>query len=706
MRLLTVFSLSILCWSIPSWNCSSVPLHAQPPAIETHPPASEIQPPAKETGVAATQDTNWAQEFIADDPLVVQDVITLDDIQKGLDSAPRRSSVIDRHFRRVQATNVEKQDFLLTALKSEFAEVQRQAARELASLGLLESVVRELLLEFILSEDPALREAAVIALQQFDFGARDLPEAYWSALIEGLATEDPDVLRGIATRLESQGASAVPALLAALRSSNVHVQRQAARILSNIVGSEPIKSSASADQSQAVPTPNSAPTSVPMQLPSSSDEAKPKSPSAAATDHSYREPEVAKPNRVQVYFGTNRQAFNPEQPAWSQLLLYPVIALLLVLGVFFDWWHPRETKRRGCTSLFMTTLVVIGIFWTLVVFRAELLDRWRIGTGPRFGPRRDPSALVHYGICDVSIPPNHQVGQVETPLLGPEDEDIHVVLQKTQELDEAAFFKAVRDKTASLPKDQRSCFVFIHGFNVTFENAAKRTAQIHFDLKFSGVPIFFSWPSRASVRHYFSDRNEIDFSRHVIKQFLLDVSQRVQAERIHVIAHSMGADATCRAIAELGDQGKIFDQIILAAPDIDRDVFRVQIAPRMIRAANRTTMYCSKNDWALLASNAFNDAPRAGDSRENVLVIKEVDTVDASGIDTDLLGHSYYGDCLPILNDVRQLVSLDLPPEKRKLRPWPVDNELIYWTMPDWQDTAKAEAADKVDQQNSPSTPE
>jgi hypothetical protein len=64
------------------------------------------------------------------------------------------------------------------------------------------------------------------------------------------------------------------------------------------------------------------------------------------------------------------------------------------------------------------------------------------------------------------------------------------------------------------------------------------------------------------------------------------------------------------------------------------------------------------------------------------LVIKEVDTVDASEIDTDLLGHSYYGDCLPLLNDVQKLLGSSLPPQERQLRPWPVDEGLVYWTLP------------------------
>jgi esterase/lipase superfamily enzyme len=143
----------------------------------------------------------------------------------------------------------------------------------------------------------------------------------------------------------------------------------------------------------------------------------------------------------------------------------------------------------------------------------------------------------------------------------------------------------------------------------------------------------------------------------------------------------MGADATSRAIAELGERGKMFDQIILAAPDIDRDVFRTQLAPRLAAAANRTTMYCSQQDFALIASKTFNDAPRAGDSSRGVLVAPGMDTIDASTIDTDLLGHSYYGDCMPLIEDLRQMIENRKPPGERKLKAWPVAENLNYWSF-------------------------
>ena len=637
----------------------------------------------------------WAREYLAEDPLIAKDPVTLEDIRQGIASPGRRGTVIDRHFKRVAGiSQEEKRQFLNAALRNEPLDVQRQAARELAALGMLESVVRDLLLELVRSEDAELRLVAVIALERVDYANEDLPDAYWDALIEGLASKDTEIVLGITERLQEQGASAVPSLIKALRSPTPSIQREAAKALANIIGSKPAREirpmeSRSPTSPGPTPVPSPTPNAVPMA----------KGPGTTQPLLDVRHVDGDNPKTVRVYFGTDRQLILPEQPPLSKILLYPALTVCLLISALMVWRRARDERSPGCASYFLTTMFLIGVVWTLSVFRSELVDRWRIGTGPRFGPRRDSVKQVHYGTCDVSIPPKHESGKIEAPSIGPEDESLHVVLKKTEEMEEKAFFDAVHAKVAELPKEQRTCFVFIHGFNVTFENAAKRTAQIHYDLEFTGVPIFFSWPSRASVLHYFSDRNEIEFSRYVIKQFLLDISQRVSADRIHVIAHSMGADATCHAIADLGERGKIFDQIILAAPDIDREVFRLQLAPRMFSAANRMTMYCSKDDMALRASNTFNDGPRAGDSRFGVLVTKDLDTVDASGIDTALLGHSYYGDCLPILKDVRKLVSQDLPPKERNLLAWPVENELNYWTLMEQQvkTIGKAEGQEKTE---------
>lgn len=261
--------------------------------------------------------------------------------------------------------------------------------------------------------------------------------------------------------------------------------------------------------------------------------------------------------------------------------------------------------------------------------------------GAQFGRHRASDTDLFYRYCDVSIPPTHAVGRVERPTIGPEDETRHVVLKQVDLLEQESFYVAINETLRRRGDTSRDCLLYIHGYNVSFDEAAMRTAQIHSDLKFRGTTMFFSWPSRASVRHYFSDRSEIQFSHLVLKDFLAGILNNTEVQRFHVLAHSMGADALCQAILELDPDRKVFDEIILAAPDIDAALFQKQILPRLGEYGRRTTLYCSKNDWALHASRHFNDSPRAGDSSNGPLVAAGIDTIDASDMDTELLGHSY-----------------------------------------------------------------
>jgi esterase/lipase superfamily enzyme len=499
-------------------------------------------------------------------------------------------------------------------------------------------------------EDAAVRRQAAIELAMMGY----LDEVVRGLLLECLSDESPMVRAAALTALARASfpdddfpAASWPALIDALGAPDANARRAA-----------------------GAPPPPTVAKAVPQE----------------GTPRVARVIEPTHPRTVRVYYGTNREVIEVAPESWSHLILPPVIVAMLLLGIVqivrAAATAPPE-RRHGCRTSLLVAGMLVAVGWSLVQLRFDIQTRWRLGTGPQYGPRRDPAERTHYGICDISIPPSHRVGQVERPTFGPENEAEHVVIRRTEEWKEEIFFERMQAALQEVPEQDRACFVFIHGFNVDFENAARRTAQIHHDLQFRGIPIFFSWPSRATIRHYFSDRNEIEFSRYVIKQFLVDVAERVKAERIHVIAHSMGADATCRAIAELGERGKIFDQIILAAPDIDREVFRRQIAPRMTRTANRTTLYCSRNDLALMASRSFNDSLRAGDSSRGALVLESMDTVDASDIDTDLLGHSYYGDCMPLLEDVRKLLEFSSPPAERHLKAWPAEEELIYWTLPE-----------------------
>ncbi|MDD5557133.1 MAG: alpha/beta hydrolase [bacterium] len=213
-----------------------------------------------------------------------------------------------------------------------------------------------------------------------------------------------------------------------------------------------------------------------------------------------------------------------------------------------------------------------------------------------------------------------------------------------------------------------SVFVFIHGYNNEFEDAVGRTAQMAYDLNFPGVPVTYIWPTRKawSPINYTTSEATVQWTKPHLKEFLKTLAQRTGAKKIHLIAHSMGsrvlADAVEEVAAECG--GGLFDQVILAAPDIDSGVFERDIAPRLSASCGRVTLYASSGDSALKLSKKAPGYPRAGEGGEYLVVTRSVDTIDVSEVDLDLLGsaHGYFSVCRDIINDIYALFRHGLSP--------------------------------------------
>jgi esterase/lipase superfamily enzyme len=269
---------------------------------------------------------------------------------------------------------------------------------------------------------------------------------------------------------------------------------------------------------------------------------------------------------------------------------------------------------------------------------------------------------THFGKCEVSLPAIHVPGEVESPSifrleLSP-DPAKHVVLQKVTELDEQAFLADIDREGGS-----RELLVFVHGFNVSFEDAARRTAQMAYDLKFEGVPVFFSWPSHARLLKYADDAERIRQSIPAMSAFITDLARRFRPTRIHVVAHSMGTYGLTRALASLADaipgarEGPLLNQLVLAAPDIDAELFQNEIAPRITRLASRVSLYSSSRDVAMTVSRYFNKRRRAGDSSPEALTPGGVDSIDVTKVDSSLIGHSYYGSNDSIVSDIKLVLS-------------------------------------------------
>ncbi len=63
------------------------------------------------------------------------------------------------------------------------------------------------------------------------------------------------------------------------------------------------------------------------------------------------------------------------------------------------------------------------------------------------------------------------------------------------------------------------------------------------------------------------------------------------------------------------------------------------------------------------------------------VVVRGIDTIDVSNVDTSLLGHSYFSDNHTVLDDLIDLLNQSKPPDQRRwLRPMPL-GEMSYWVF-------------------------
>lgn len=360
------------------------------------------------------------------------------------------------------------------------------------------------------------------------------------------------------------------------------------------------------------------------------------------------------------------------KPSRPRRTLSQALALALLSGCVAS---PLGTPTQPANSV-----VVPVHFATDRAPTASPVDQVRYG-----GLRGDGS--IAFGVAEVSIPPTHDPGAVEQPvwwrLEFSEDSGRHVVILNAHGLDRRAF---IADLDAALGHaSERTALVFIHGYNVAFEDAVRRTAQLSYDLGFPGASILYSWPSEGSAVRYTVDEANVAWTADHLRRFLQTVLTEIGAEEVHVVAHSMGNRALVAALRELDweslpDGSARLDQVVLAAPDIDAGHF-LQHVPALKGLAGRYTLYASSNDAALTASRGVHGYPRAGESGDNLLVIDGIDTIDASLVETGLVGHSYYGESQSVISDLYDIIRNDAPPaERRWLHPRSL-GESRYWLL-------------------------
>ena len=296
---------------------------------------------------------------------------------------------------------------------------------------------------------------------------------------------------------------------------------------------------------------------------------------------------------------------------------------------------------------------------------------------------------LQQGTCMISIPPGHRQGVLERPgkflffWENKENPGKHIILQSLTPLIDSEYYNQLR--TSIYQTESKAAFVFVHGFNVSFNEAAWRCGQIAYDLPFSGVATFFSWPSGGQVRYYGTDIERADASVTALVTFIKNLVENAGVRTLHFIGHSMGNRILTRSLNQLvqlpiiQNNIEVISQVVLAAADIDQDVFDTEIYPVFKTIGKRRTLYASNQDIALLLSEKLRTGlKRVGEGGADVYVADGIDTVDASNISTAGLQHSYIFEDPQLLYDVNMLLTSNANPKDRRLRE-AMKDKLKYW---------------------------
>lgn len=292
---------------------------------------------------------------------------------------------------------------------------------------------------------------------------------------------------------------------------------------------------------------------------------------------------------------------------------------------------------------------------------------------------------LQFGHCHVSVPDTDQSEDERPDIWQLEFHDTptrQAMLLGTEQADAREFVETLTaDVSAS---GSGEVFVFVPGNDVSFEQAVRQTARIAHELQFDGAPILYSRPSSPGGR---IDQATVLHSQTHLIRFLRTVSRESGASKVHLMAHSTGTQLLAEVLREFSEAARSDDQIrfnevILTAPDIDAEAFRQETAARIVRVADRVTVYASDDDPDLLRSAEMHGTTRLGQGGPELMVISDVpgiDVVDVAARSFQFLNAGTPRRDNELLGDIRQVIN-GVATTQRGLQPHPARQ--LAWRLP------------------------
>jgi esterase/lipase superfamily enzyme len=284
------------------------------------------------------------------------------------------------------------------------------------------------------------------------------------------------------------------------------------------------------------------------------------------------------------------------------------------------------------------------------------------------------SGELTLGQCIVHVPRTHAFGSLGSSwpvriwraVRGKEDDRVRVTSVVRQSNGE--WINGISNELIKWPA--RTALVIVHGYNVSFDEAARRSAQIGFDLRIDGVTAFFSWPSQGRILPYTWDEESVQVAEEHFVKFLMLLASVTGLTEINILAHSMGNRLllrTARELLRVCEDARSFlkiGQIILAAADVATAVFEKHTQAYRTLALKQLTTYSCRKDLALRLSHRVHGQRRVG-LEPPVFVSEGFESISAAQLDIHGLGHGYYAEAEPLLYDMGELLHDNKPPAQR-----------------------------------------
>ena len=306
-----------------------------------------------------------------------------------------------------------------------------------------------------------------------------------------------------------------------------------------------------------------------------------------------------------------------------RMFIGTALVVLVLVGLVLFFYRPTRLALERAEAFRFRRMLVTRL-GDQDAYRFFYVTNRRLGAddGPleeRFGNERE--RVLKFGFFDTELEPTLGLGMIINPTDWFQNEEIQ--LKQVQSLDKSEFIAQLRQQVQASPL--RSILINVNGFRERFPSALRKTAFLSHVLDINSPVLVFDWPGDqgSTPRGYRRAQRIAGESGAELAQTLGLIIRQVQPERLWLVANSMGGEVVVHAFsilyreADLADAEAEIEDVVLTAPDVDREEFNNQFKREIAALARNLTVYVSSNDRALLISRVLNRGRRLGEATLN-----------------------------------------------------------------------------------------